>query len=282
MKFYPLEYLSPTTVAETVAMWREHPEAMFVAGGQGLLYELRLGYRHPTCLIDLSGVSELHRAHSVDDGAMLAVGSCMTLAELAATSLEGTGGLVSKAASGVAVGPIRTLATAGGNFFHGSPTAEIPLAIMACGGAAVVLDSSGETRRLTGLELRSMRPERDTSVVLLTHLEVPLKDGLDGWDFFEVGEQGTWVPVLAAALAIPTAGGEAQGGRIAFAVRDGSAGLIQVGGLANRAQLRDEVRAGVEEAMVQSGFSAEWVAEILVERAWTTRNTLARSGTNGQ
>ena len=172
MKLPPLDYIRPGTVTEALKVWSDR-EVMFLAGGQGLLSEMGQGLRRRATLADISAIPELGTIEITADGSMLRAGAAVPLGQLAGhPALRGS--LLAAAARHVGVPPIRALATVGGNFCHGHPTSELPLAALVAGASLVGYRRDGTEARFTGPELAALRPAGDRSEVLLTALEWPV------------------------------------------------------------------------------------------------------------
>ena len=104
----------PTTLVEAAALLASEPDARLVAGGTGLMPNLRRGIERPATLVDLSAVQEFAGIALSEEG--LALGAGVTLARLAAdAAIEGRYRAVSEAARAVAGPSHRNAATVGGN-----------------------------------------------------------------------------------------------------------------------------------------------------------------------
>jgi CO/xanthine dehydrogenase FAD-binding subunit len=228
MKLPPLRYLRPRTIAEALYEWSAAPDAMFLAGGQGLLSEMAQGLRRPATLIDTSAIGECRSVEVVATASVVRVGAAVRLAELGSHPAL-AGSLLAAAARHVAVPPVRTLATVGGNFCHGHPTSELPLAALVAGAAVTGLRPDGSHVRLSGPDLSAMRPASDRSELLVTALEWPLHGNGHVAGFTEVGEQRSWIPAAAIgwlADHAPDASRPPAHARIGVALRDGGRFLV--------------------------------------------------------
>ncbi|MFI5401167.1 MAG: FAD binding domain-containing protein [SAR324 cluster bacterium] len=111
----PFEFAAPETVAEALSLLGRgsHP----IAGGSDLLGELKEGTAQFASLVSLARIEELREIRHEPAG--LAIGACVTLAELAAQPrLLGPYRLLAEAARGVATPEIRNQGTLGGNLFQ--------------------------------------------------------------------------------------------------------------------------------------------------------------------
>lgn len=264
MKLPPFSYLRPETLPAVLETWSASgADTMFLAGGQGLISEMGQGLRRPRTLIDVSAIRELRTVEPRPEESIITIGAAVRLSELSAhPHLRST--LLAVAARHVAVAPVRTLATVGGNFCHGHPTSELPLAALVAGATLTGLQRDGTTVRLAGNELSALRPASDNSDVLITSLEWPMHDNGHISGFTEVGEQRSWIPAAALCWQTTQRPGSAWGmshARIGVALRDGLRFLINSPDGAARCSAET-----VEQAAAAAGVSARlpsaWIADL--------------------
>lgn len=104
----------PTSVAEAAALLASEPRARLLAGGTGLLPNLRRGIERPGMLVDLGAVHDFANIAVTDAG--LSLGAGTTLSRLAAdTRVAHRYRAVAEAARTVAGPSHRSVATVGGN-----------------------------------------------------------------------------------------------------------------------------------------------------------------------
>ena len=104
----------PTSVVEAAALLASEPGARLLAGGTGLLPNLRRGIERPAMLVDLGAVHDF--ASIVFTGEGLSLGAGVTLSALAADARVADGyRAVAEAARAVAGPSHRSVATVGGN-----------------------------------------------------------------------------------------------------------------------------------------------------------------------
>ena len=104
----------PTSVAEVAALLASEPGARLLAGGTGLLPNLRRGIERPAMLVDLGAVRDFASIAFIDEG--LSLGAGVTLSALAADARVADGyRAVAEAARAVAGPSHRSVATIGGN-----------------------------------------------------------------------------------------------------------------------------------------------------------------------
>ena len=104
----------PASLAEAAALLASGPGTRLVAGGTGLLPNLRRGIERPSMLVDLSAVRDCGEIGLDDNG--LSLGAGVTLARLAADArLARAYAAIVEAAHAVAGPAHRSVATLGGN-----------------------------------------------------------------------------------------------------------------------------------------------------------------------
>lgn len=104
----------PASLAEAAAILADEPGARLLAGGTGLLPNLRRGIERPPVLVDLGGLPGLDGIETGPDALVLGAGA--TLARLAAhPDIARACPAVAQAAAAVAAPAHRSVATLGGN-----------------------------------------------------------------------------------------------------------------------------------------------------------------------
>ncbi|HEX5865140.1 MAG TPA: 4-hydroxybenzoyl-CoA reductase subunit beta [Casimicrobiaceae bacterium] len=104
----------PTSVAEAAALLASEPGARLLAGGTGLVPNLRRGIECPAVLVDLGAVHDFARIASTDEG--LSLGAGVTMSRLAGDArVLQSYRAVAEAARSVAGPSHRSVATLGGN-----------------------------------------------------------------------------------------------------------------------------------------------------------------------
>jgi 4-hydroxybenzoyl-CoA reductase subunit beta len=106
--------LRPATVDEAVAMWAEHADARYLAGGTDLLVNTRRGIEQPAALIALDRVAGIGEIVETDEG--LRIGAGVLLTALAGDERVRRDYAAVAEAAGEVAGPThRAYATLGGN-----------------------------------------------------------------------------------------------------------------------------------------------------------------------
>ena len=172
-------YHRPGSVTEAVAILRDTPGAIVLAGGTDLVIDRRLGRVDPEApLVDVSAIDEL--AGVQWDGDVLHVGAATAIGDI-----ERDSGIISRApalpeaARVLGSVQIRNMATLGGNLCNASPAADMTPPLLVHDAVAVVGGSDGVHERavgslLTGPRATSLAPGE---LVLGVRLGVPARSG---------------------------------------------------------------------------------------------------------
>ncbi len=105
----------PSSAAEAVALFKEHDDARYVAGGTDLIVNIRRGIVAPHTLIDLAQIDEMNQIESDGNGGYR-IGASVTLAELIKhKGIAKNYAAVVEAAAEIAAATHRQVATVGGN-----------------------------------------------------------------------------------------------------------------------------------------------------------------------
>ena len=154
---YDFEFLSPHSVAEAVAMLRDHEESKLLAGGQTFIPVLKQRLSRPSHEIDLSGAGLAGISFQSD---RIVIGAMTTHATVAAHAVIGEripG--ISRLASWIGDRQVRNLGTIGGSLANGDPAADYPAAVLALN--ATVITNKRQIKGdefFTGLYETALRP----------------------------------------------------------------------------------------------------------------------------
>lgn len=143
-----MDFLSPSTWDEALALKAERPAATPIAGGTDVMVDLNFDRKRPAALLDLTRVAPL--AEWGADGGKVRIGAAVTyqriIAELG-TQLPG----LAMASRTVGSPQIRNRGTVGGNLGSASPAGDAHPPLLA-GGALVELASVRGVRRVPASE----------------------------------------------------------------------------------------------------------------------------------
>ncbi|MFJ7959961.1 xanthine dehydrogenase small subunit [Streptomyces sp. NPDC096319] len=129
------------TLAETLRLLRERPDAVVVAGSTDWGVEVNIRSRRAGCAVAVDRLAEL-RELRVESG-FVEIGAALTLTEIE-RRLDGDVPLLAELFPQFASRLIRNSATLGGNLGTGSPIGDSPPALLALDASVVLADADGE------------------------------------------------------------------------------------------------------------------------------------------
>ena len=119
------------TVGEALAFRRDHPEAVYIAGGSDVLVALRNGRMDDACLISLYQIDELRGITLEEDGTLL-IRPLTSFTDLNESAVIAETAYLIGEAAGVVGGPqIRNIGTVGGNICNGVTSADTASTLLA-------------------------------------------------------------------------------------------------------------------------------------------------------
>lgn len=144
MKFPAFDYVSPTSLAEVVALLAERgDDAMLLAGGQSLMPILAFRMASPALLVDLKDVPALDHIEIGNEGVTL--GARVRWCDIERhAELATAHPLLVDATRHVAHYQIRNRGTVGGSLALADPAAEMPGIAVTCDAVLTVAGPSGE------------------------------------------------------------------------------------------------------------------------------------------
>jgi CO/xanthine dehydrogenase FAD-binding subunit len=189
-----MQFMSPATWSEALAMKAAHPDAMPIAGGTDVMVEINLDRHRPAAVIDLSRAGDVTWAF---DSGMVRVGAGVTYSRI----IEELPFLPGLAMASRTVGSpqIRNRGTVGGNLGTASPAGDALPPLLACG-ALVELASTSGTRRVP-IETFFAGPKKNVARndELIAAFLVPTAKG--GQQFSKVGTRNAMV-IAVCSFAI--------------------------------------------------------------------------------
>jgi aerobic carbon-monoxide dehydrogenase medium subunit len=224
------DYEVAESAAHALSLLAEHgEEAKLLAGGHSLLPMMKVRLAQPAVLIDIARVPDL--AGIRVEGDAVVIGATTRHAELAGSELlQAEVPILAYAAAQVGDPQIRHRGTIGGSLAHADPSADLPMTLLALGGAVELTGPSGlrvvsADDFFVGPFESELQPDE-----LLTAVRVPRGAGVNwGYQKF-VRRANDWAIVGVAAW----------GGRVA---------LASMGGTPLRATATEEaLRAGAPVA----------------------------------
>jgi len=192
----PFEYVRPETLDEALtALGGGGGEAKVLAGGQSLVPALNMRLLRPSLLVDVNRVAGLDGVAA--EGGALRIGAtarqsdpCVHAHPVLAAVLPHVGHTVT-----------RNRGTVGGSIAHADAAGELPLALVASGGSAVVASTRGRREILAeelflGPYTTALAPDE-----LLVETVWPLLEG-DGFAFDELAQRGGDYALCMAAAHV--------------------------------------------------------------------------------
>jgi 2-furoyl-CoA dehydrogenase FAD binding subunit len=195
------DYYRPQTVSEVTALLSQNgDEAAILAGGMTLGPMLNLRVVRPRAVIDISRIAAL-KTISVKKVVVTGAGVVQNHAlssDVIATEIP----LLAMALPWVGHFQTRNRGTLGGSVAHADPSAEIPLALVVCGGSVVLQSRRGERRVparefFVGALITQRQPDE-----LITSLEWPCSAPDAGHAFMEIAQRHGDFAIAAAACSL--------------------------------------------------------------------------------
>ncbi|MEU4797964.1 FAD binding domain-containing protein [Streptomyces sp. NPDC023327] len=134
-------FLRRDTLAETLELLRERPDAVVVAGSTDWGVEVNIRARRANCVIAIDRLPEMRELRVEADS--IEIGAALTLTEIE-RRLDGEVPLLADLFPQFASRLIRNGATLGGNLGTGSPIGDSPPVLLALEASVVLTDADGE------------------------------------------------------------------------------------------------------------------------------------------
>ncbi|AOR35713.1 xanthine dehydrogenase small subunit [Streptomyces fodineus] len=134
-------FLRKSTLAETLRLLRERPDAVVVAGSTDWGVEVNIRSRRADCVVAIDRLPELRELRVESDH--IEIGAALTLTEIE-RRLDGDVPLLAQLFPQFASRLIRNSATFGGNLGTGSPIGDSPPVLLALEASVVLADADGE------------------------------------------------------------------------------------------------------------------------------------------
>lgn len=194
------DYVEATSVEHAIALFAEHEDAKFLAGGHSLVPMMKLRLVSSSVLIDIGRITEL--SYIEDRGDHVAVGALTRHREVETSLLLAEHiGLLAHVAGQVGDPQVRNRGTLGGSLVHGDPAADLPSASLALG-ASMVITGAGGTRVVPAADFFVNFLE--TAVgdgELLTEIRFPKRTGA-GWAYQKFNRRAMDYAIVAVAVQL--------------------------------------------------------------------------------
>ena len=239
MKPAPFDYVAPRTVAEAVDHLARHGrDARVLAGGQSLVRLMNTRLATPAVIVDINRVEGLD-AIAVENGSVRIGALARQRAAELSEVVRAEAPLFAEAGGHVAHPSVRRRGTVVGSIAFADPSAELPAALLALDGEAIVSGPDGERTvaaadLFTGAFATSLAPGE-----LITAVRVPRETApRSGSAWVEVSRRHGDLPVCGAGAVVTLD----EGGAIASA----RVALCGVGATPVRATAVEEALTGAE------------------------------------
>jgi carbon-monoxide dehydrogenase medium subunit len=239
LKPAPFDYVAPRTVAEAVDhLGRHGAEARVLAGGQSLVRLMNTRLATPAVIVDINRVEGLD-AIAVENGSVRIGALARQRAAELSDVVRAEAPLFAEAGGHVAHPSVRRRGTVVGSIAFADPSAELPAALLALDGEAIVSGPAGERTvaaadLFTGAFATSLAPGE-----LITAVRIPRQTApRSGSAWVEVSRRHGDLPVCGAGAVVALD----EGGAIASA----RVALCGVGATPVRASAVEEALAGAE------------------------------------
>ena len=142
MKLPALEYASPRSIQEVIALLQRHEDAKILSGGQSLMPMLAFRIASCSMLIDLKHVPDLDYIRISQTG--VEIGAKVRWRDIEHNrALQQAHPLLAAAVGHIAHYQIRNRGTVGGSLAHADPAAELPCIALTCDAQIIAAGPNG-------------------------------------------------------------------------------------------------------------------------------------------
>jgi carbon-monoxide dehydrogenase medium subunit len=193
-----VEYAKPASVADALAILRQHDGARALAGGQTLINVMKARAASPDVLVDLNGLDDLKGIDLAADGT-LTLGAMTTYTEVLESAEARARPILGEVCATIADVQVRNRGTIGGNVCSNDPTNHLPPLMCAVGAQMTIASEDGErtvpaSDFFLGVYLTAVGPGE-----LLTKITIPAGKH-DGFAAVTLGADGTCIANAAASV----------------------------------------------------------------------------------
>lgn len=211
-----IDYHRATGVDEAVDLLSSHADrnAAVLAGGHGLVPDMKTGAASPSVLVDVRDVSALRGVERVDDGSALRIGALTTHGSLVDHDLVRRElPLLRAAAERVGDLQVRNRGTLGGNLAEADPRADLPPAVLATGATLAIRGPDGRDSREVASFFEGDGETALSEAELLTAVRVPTGEG--GAAYRRKTHPASGYAMVSAAVRLRIDDGRVDGARVA-------------------------------------------------------------------
>lgn len=207
MKPPPFTYHDPRSISDALDLMATKENAKILAGGQSLMPMLNFRYVQPDHMIDINYLGDLSYIKS--EGGALKIGAMTRQRDIEySDAIAKQCPLMIEAINQVGHRQTRNRGTIGGSLGHLDPSAELPTAVMTCGGT-VHVEKKGARRdiAMSDFPMAYMTPSIDLDE-MITGVTVPDWPEGHGYAFVEFARRhGDFAIVAASVLLDVDSGG---------------------------------------------------------------------------
>lgn len=204
MKAVSFDYERPADLRQAVRLLAaEDRFAKILAGGQSLGPMLNLRLSTPQLLVDVRRISELTRSENNLDAIVL--GACVTHASIEDQRVpDGSRGIMSRVARGIAYRAVRNRGTLGGSLAHADPSADWIVCLAALNADVLVFGAHGSrnipvSRLVVGPFETSL-----AAAEIVEAVRIPKVSPRARWGFCKISRKaGKFADAMAAVLSDP-------------------------------------------------------------------------------
>ncbi|QMU96571.1 2Fe-2S iron-sulfur cluster binding domain-containing protein [Microbacterium esteraromaticum] len=164
-------FVRPATLADTLRLLREEPDALIVAGSTDWGVEVNIRGRRAPFVVAIDQLDELRGLTITDD--MIEIGAALPLSEVE-RRLDGRVPLLAKLFPQFASRLIRNRGTIGGNLGTGSPIGDTPPALLALDARLVLASADGDREVALAEYFTGYRQTVRAKDELITAVRIPL------------------------------------------------------------------------------------------------------------
>ena len=207
MKPAPFDYARAKSLDEAIGLLgAAEGEARPLAGGQSLGPMLNLRIARPSLLVDLSPVAELREVSEDEDGVTIGASVVHSAIEDGEVP-DPTGGLMKRAATGIAYRAVRNRGTIGGSLAHADPAGDWAPVMMALGASLGIRGPEGaRTVKADGFITDPLTTVLEPGEIVEA-IRVPRLSDSAGWGHYKLCvKPGDFAESLAVAVRDPESG----------------------------------------------------------------------------
>ena len=243
MKAPAFDYARPKELADALKLLGEEG-AKAAAGTQSLGPMLNLRVAHPSLLVDLRGIDELHSVS--EDEKSVTLGACVTHAQIEDRRIpDPTRGLMPAIAANISYRAVRNRGTIGGSLAHADPAADWPSALTLLGATVLIAGPRGRRQVPATSFIEGVFATALASDELIVAVRIPKRSAHARYGYWKFCRKaGEFAQAIGAALHDP----ETDEVRAVIGATGGAPHLVADAQALKRAPSSDRLLAAVDSA----------------------------------